>query len=141
MRYQDDETVITIGMSNNEICELYNNLELSISDREPRSSEPDALLMLLPLLIVLSTMLFVLLLFLICVLLLRKRRGISLRDYEGPVDVSREDLIDADGGIAGIEERWLEQAPEDLRRTYRQAKRALSSAFRSAELGNILNFT
>ena len=82
----------------------------------------DALLFLLPLLIVLSTFLFLILLFLVFVILLRRRRGIRLRDGEGPVDLSREDLIDGEGGLEGVESRWLESVTESERRTYLRAK-------------------
>jgi hypothetical protein len=75
------------------------------------SSGPDPLALLLPFLFVLCTLLFVMILFLVCILLLRKRRGIRLRDNDGPVDVSRDDLFnDADGGLLGVEERWLENS-------------------------------
>ncbi|KAI5123572.1 hypothetical protein M0805_003390 [Coniferiporia weirii] len=82
----------------------------------------DALLVLLPLLIVLSSLLFLLLLFLVCVLLLRRRRGIVLRDNDGPIDMSREELIDGEGGFEGVEERWLESVNEETQRSYRRAK-------------------
>lgn len=82
----------------------------------------DALLFLLPLLIVLSTFLFLILLFLVFVILLRRRRGIRLRDGEGPVDLSREDLIDGEGGLEGVESRWLDSVSEPERRTYLRAK-------------------
>jgi len=95
----------------------------------PRSSHypdpnpaPDALLVLLPLLIVLSTFLFLLLVFLICVLLIRRRRGISLHDNVGPVDMSREELIEGEGGFEGVESRWLESVPEHVRRDYVRAR-------------------
>ncbi|KAF5356165.1 hypothetical protein D9756_003809 [Leucocoprinus leucothites] len=89
-------------------------------DRQPQ--QPDALLVLLPLLIVLSTFLFLLLVFLICVLLIRRRRGIVLRDNDGPVDMSREELIEGDGGFDGVEERWLESVNEGVARAYNRAK-------------------
>ncbi|OSD03491.1 SPRY-domain-containing protein [Trametes coccinea BRFM310] len=73
-------------------------------------------------LIVLSTFLFLLLLFLVSVILLRRRRGIMLRDNEGPIDMSREDLIEGEGGFEGVESRWLETVPESERRTYLRAK-------------------
>ena len=76
----------------------------------------DALLVLLPLLIVLSSLLFLLLLFLVCILLLRRRRGISLRDTDGPIDMSREELIDGEGGFEAVEERWLENISEEAQR-------------------------
>lgn len=84
--------------------------------------QPDALLVLLPLLIVLSAFLFLLLLFLICVLLIRRRRGISLRDHDGPTDMSREELIHGEGGFEGVESRWLESVGESARREYLRAK-------------------
>lgn len=89
---------------------------------DPSPQQPDALLVLLPLLIVLSTFLFLLLIFLICVLLIRRRRGIVLRDNDGPVDMSREELIEGDGGFETLEERWLESVDEAVRRAYIRAK-------------------
>jgi hypothetical protein len=89
---------------------------------QPPQGNQDALLVLLPLLIVLSTFLFLLLLFLVCVLLLRKRRGILLRDSDGPVDMGREELIDGEGGFEGVESRWLESVDEETRRSYLKAK-------------------
>ena len=83
---------------------------------------PDALLVLLPLLIVLSTFLFLLITFLICALIVRRRRGITLRDNDGPVDMSREDLIYGDGGFDGVESRWLEGVPDNVKRAYARAK-------------------
>ncbi|KAM6498163.1 Concanavalin A-like lectin/glucanase domain containing protein [Amanita muscaria] len=88
----------------------------------PPSSQPDALLVLLPLLIVLSTFLFLLLVFLVCVIVIRRRRGIRLRDHDGPVDMSREELIESEGGFDAIEARWLESVPDHVRRQYSRAK-------------------
>jgi hypothetical protein len=82
----------------------------------------DALLVLLPLLIVLSTFLFMLLFFLVCVILIRRRRGIVLRDNDGPVDMSREEIIDGEGGFEGVEARWMESVGEPVRRSYLRAK-------------------
>ncbi|KAG9222857.1 hypothetical protein CCMSSC00406_0000454 [Pleurotus cornucopiae] len=91
--------------------------------QEPPPSAPqDALLVLLPLLIVLSTFLFLLLLFLVCVLLMRRRRGIMLREHDGPVDMSREELVEGEGGFEGVESRWLESVGESVRREYLRAK-------------------
>lgn len=93
----------------------------------PTPQQPDALLVLLPLLIVLSTFLLLLLTFLICVLLVRRRRGIILRDSDGPVDMSREELIEGEGGFEGVESRWLEGVAENVRRDYLRAKGVFSS--------------
>jgi hypothetical protein len=83
----------------------------------------DALYILFPLLIVLSTFLFLLLLFLICVIILRRRRGIRLRDHDGPIDMSREDLVEGEGGFETLESRWLEGVSEVEQRMYQRAKR------------------
>ena len=94
----------------------------SSDDSRRREPANDALLVLLPLLIVLSTFLFLLLLFLVCIILLRKRRGIALRDSDGPVDMSRDDLVQGEGGFEGVESRWLESISESARRLYLRAK-------------------
>jgi hypothetical protein len=104
------------------------------TDRPPQEAH-DAVLVLLPLLIVLSTFLFLLLLFLLCLIVLRRRRGISLRDHSGPVDMSREDLVNGDGGFDGVEARWLESVSEDQRRGYLRAKGTVP---RSVSLSNIV---
>ncbi|KAG9050258.1 Rsp5p-dependent ubiquitination, sorting of cargo proteins at the multivesicular body [Tulasnella sp. UAMH 9824] len=88
----------------------------------PTNNSGDPLIVLLPLLIVLSTLLFLLLLFLICILLLRKRRSIVLRDSDGPIDLSREEYLESDGGFEIIETRWLESVSELERTTYRRAQ-------------------
>ena len=92
------------------------------ADAGPKQDGRDALLVLLPLLIVLSTFLFLLLLFLISLVILRRRRGISLGDHNGPVDMSREDLVQGEGGFEGVEARWLESVSENERRNYLRAK-------------------
>jgi hypothetical protein len=99
------------------------------SNHDYRLREPtnDALLVLLPLLIVLSTFLFLLLLFLVCIILLRRRRGITLRDTDGPIDMSRDDLVQGEGGFDGVESRWLESVNDRTRRLYLRAKGALFS--------------
>lgn len=94
----------------------------------------DALYILFPLLIVLSTFLFLLLLFLICVIILRRRRGIMLRDHDGPVDMSREDLVEGEGGFETLESRWLESVSEIEQRMYQRAKRKWSVSLRSRRI-------
>ena len=89
--------------------------------------QPDALLVLLPLLIVLSTFLLLLLLFLVCVLLIRRRRAIVLRDRDGPVDMSREELIEGDGAFRVLEQRWIDSVAEPIARAYNRANGPSSS--------------
>ncbi|KAF8626505.1 hypothetical protein AX15_004811 [Amanita polypyramis BW_CC] len=96
--------------------------DLDAPDSRVPSQQPDALLVLLPLLIVLSTFLFLLLVFLVCILIIRRRRGIILRDSDGPVDMSREELIESEGGFDVVEARWLDSVPDHVRRDYNRAK-------------------
>ena len=97
----------------------------------PDHSPSEALLVLLPLLIVLSTFLFLLLTFLICAIVVRRRRGIALNDNDGPVDMSREELIQGEGGFDGVETRWLETVSETVRRAYNRAKGFIFSLVRN----------
>jgi hypothetical protein len=92
----------------------------------PSYPPTDALFILLPLLIVLSTFLFLLLLFLVCIVLIRRRRGIMLRDNDGPVDMSREELMDSEGVADAFESRWLESVSESERRAHTRARGARS---------------
>lgn len=117
-------THIRNAMARPRIPDTYNR-----DDQLPSSGPRDAFYILLPLLIVLSTFLFLLLLFLICVILLRRRRGIMLRDHDGPVDMSREDLIEGEGGFDGVESRWLESVNEPTRRSYLRAQGTVSPYF------------
>lgn len=108
------------------ISDFFTDLPPLLAEYEPPDGggpqQPDVLLVLLPLLIVLSTFLFLLLVFLVCVLLVRRRRGISLGDNDGPIDMSREELIEGEGGFDGVESRWLESVTEHVRRSYLRAK-------------------
>jgi len=92
--------------------------------REPRLRKPanNALLVLLLLLIVLSTLPFLLLLLLICILLLRRHCRIVLRDNDGPMDMSRDDIVQGEGGFDGVESRWLGNVNDSTRRLYLGAK-------------------
>jgi hypothetical protein len=85
----------------------------------------EALALLLPLLIIVSTLLFLLLLFLVFIILVRRRRSVALRDDDGPVDLSREDEFNAEGGISGLEQRWLDTVDSGQRAGYLRAKGAL----------------
>lgn len=69
-----------------------------------------------------TTLLFLLLLFLVFLIVVRKNRGIVLRDDSGPTNLEMEDELEGDGGIQGIEQRWLEQADETTKIGYMRAK-------------------
>ena len=75
----------------------------------------------MPLLILLSTALFLLLLLLLYVVV-RKKRGVILIEDDGPLDLAREEEREAEGGIAGLESRWLESVDLATRAGYLRAK-------------------
>ena len=89
-----------------------------------QDSKRDMIGILLPILILLSTLLFLLVFFLVFIIILkaRKRRGIALQDTDGPIDLAREEQLEGEGGVAGIESRWLEQQDEAARAGYDRAK-------------------
>lgn len=62
------------------------------------------------------------LLFLAFVILLCRRRRMCSWDGEGPINSTREDLIEGEGGLAGGESNWIEFFSESERRTYLRAK-------------------
>ena len=90
---------------------------------EPFARDP-TLSLLLPLLILLSTLLFLLVFFLIFIIVLKRRRGrgIALTDNDGPIDLAREEELEGEGGLAGIEERWLEQQDDATQAGYERGK-------------------
>lgn len=97
---------------------------------EPAATSPSssnrggnaALYVLLPILIVLSTLLFILLTFLVGLIILKRKSRVRLQDEGGPLDISRNDGVIGEGGIAGVESRWLEQVDGDVREGYRRGK-------------------
>lgn len=80
------------------------------------------ILVLLPLLIVLSTLLFLVLVFLIGIIYVRRRKGIRLVEDGGPLDLSRNDGVIGEGGIAGVEARWLEGVSPEVAEGYKRGK-------------------
>jgi len=96
---------------------------LDSSDKMVAARDP-TLSVLLPILILLSTLLFLLVFFLVFLLILRqrRRRGIALLDSEGPIDLAREEEFEGEGGLAGVEERWLENQDDPTRIGYGKSK-------------------
>uniref|UniRef100_A0A0K3CE77 FGENESH: predicted gene_6.26 protein n=1 Tax=Rhodotorula toruloides TaxID=5286 RepID=A0A0K3CE77_RHOTO len=83
-------------------------------------SDP-TLAILIPLLVVLTLLLF--LIFILTIVLLRRRRGIELTDDgSGPTNLEREDEVDGEGGLEGVEQRWLMSVDEPTRVGYMRAK-------------------
>ncbi|BGP50325.1 Protein ssh4 [Rhodotorula kratochvilovae] len=85
-----------------------------------RSHADHTLAILIPLIVVLSTLLV--LIFLLTVLLLRRRRGIELTDEGGPTNLEREDEVEGEGGLDGVEARWLQTVDEPTKMGYVRAK-------------------
>jgi len=112
-------------MSNNKLTQI-------TTSPPPSSAQDSALALLLPLLVLLSSLLFLLLLFLIFLIVLRRRRShhpsssrrhlLRLSDNDGPLDLSIPDEADIDGGIEGLERRWLDSCSPATRNGYLRAK-------------------
>lgn len=77
---------------------------------------------LLPVFVILSTLLVLLIVFLIGIICSKRRKGIRLVEDGGPLDLSRNDGVIGEGGIEGVESRWLEQVSEDVREGYKRGK-------------------
>ncbi|WVQ83183.1 hypothetical protein IAT38_005322 [Cryptococcus sp. DSM 104549] len=97
----------------------------------PRPQNPDnnseggystVLLVFIPVLIVILTVLVGLVVFLIAVLYMRRKRGIRLTEDGGPLDLSKGDGVIGEGGVEGVESRWLETVDPDVRSAYTRAK-------------------
>jgi hypothetical protein len=95
--------------------------ETLYAHRSDQSSH-EALFVLLPLLVVLSALLVLVLIFLLCALLIRRRRGIILRDQDGPIDMSRQEFMDNQGEVEVFETRWLESVNPSVQRAYIRAR-------------------
>ncbi|EIW71170.1 hypothetical protein TREMEDRAFT_71079 [Tremella mesenterica DSM 1558] len=81
-----------------------------------------ALLIFIPIMVVVLTVLLGLIVFLVAVLFMRKRRGIRLTEDGGPLDLSKSDGVIGEGGVDGVEARWLENVEPDVREAYNRAK-------------------
>lgn len=90
-------------------------------------SRDPTLALLLPLLILLSTLLFLLIFFLVFIIVLKRKRrqGIALQDDNGPLDLAREEELEGEGGLVGVEQRWLEQQDDNTKVGYDRAKSEL----------------
>lgn len=53
---------------------------------------------------------------------MRKKRGIVLRDEGGPLNLEQEDEIEGEGGLDGVEQRWLEGVEEATKTGYLRGK-------------------
>lgn len=99
-------------------------MQLFEANMTTRTGAPSdqTLAVLLPLLILLSSLLFLLLIFLLFIILAKRKRGIVLRDDEGPLDLGREEELEGEGGLDGVEQRWLDTTDDSVRRGYIRAK-------------------
>lgn len=68
------------------------------------------------------TVLIGLICFLVAVILMKRRKGVRLTEDGGPLDLSKGDGVMGEGGVEGVEQRWLETVELDVRDGYRRAK-------------------
>lgn len=83
------------------------------------------LLVFIPVLVVILTVLIGLICFLVAVILMRRKKGVRLTEDGGPLDLSKGDGVIGEGGVEGVEQRWLETVEPDVRDGYRRAKGGL----------------
>ena len=92
------------------------------SRHDNRQGLSTLLLVFLPILVVVLTVLIGMICFLVVVLLMKRRKGISLTEDGGPLDLSKSDGVMGEGGVEGVEARWLETVEPDVKEGYRRAK-------------------
>ncbi|KAK6903609.1 hypothetical protein I203_107114 [Kwoniella mangroviensis CBS 8507] len=80
------------------------------------------LLIFIPVMVVVLTVLLGLVVFLVAVLYMRRRKGIRLTEDGGPLDLSKSDGVIGEGGVEGVESRWLETLDPDVKEAYKRAK-------------------
>nr|XP_031858225.1 uncharacterized protein CI109_006368 [Kwoniella shandongensis]KAA5525297.1 hypothetical protein CI109_006368 [Kwoniella shandongensis] len=79
-------------------------------------------LVFIPFLVVCLTVLLGLVVFLVAVLYMRRKKGIRLTEDGGPLDLSKGDGVIGEGGVEGVESRWLETVDPDVKEAYKRAK-------------------
>nr|XP_019008380.1 endosome protein [Kwoniella pini CBS 10737]OCF47161.1 endosome protein [Kwoniella pini CBS 10737] len=80
------------------------------------------LLIFIPVMVVVLTVLLGLVVFLVAVLYMRRRKGIRLTEDGGPLDLSKSDGVIGEGGVEGVESRWIETLDADVKEAYKRAK-------------------
>jgi hypothetical protein len=82
------------------------------------------LLIFIPIMVVVLTVLLGMVVFLVTVLYLRRKKGIKLTEDGGPLDLGKGngDGVIGEGGVEGVEQRWLDGVDPDVREAYRKAK-------------------
>ncbi|WWC86808.1 uncharacterized protein L201_001687 [Kwoniella dendrophila CBS 6074] len=80
------------------------------------------LLIFIPVMVVVLTVLLGLVVFLVAVLYMRRRKSIRLTEDGGPLDLSKSDGVIGEGGLEGVESRWMETLDPDVKEAYKRAK-------------------
>lgn len=92
------------------------------SDNDNGGGVSALLLVFIPVLVVVLAVLVGMVVFLIAVLYMRRKRGIRLLEDGGPLDLSKGDGVIGEGGVEGVESRWLETVDSEVREAYNRAK-------------------
>lgn len=91
-------------------------------DHYPVDGPSTILIVFIPILVVILTVLLGVLIFLIALLCMRRQNRIRLIEDGGPLDLSKSDGVLGEGGVDGVEARWLETVDPEVREAYRRAK-------------------
>lgn len=98
------------------------DIHMRPSDFDSGDGPSAVLIVFIPILVVVLTVLLGILIFLIALLCMKRQRGIRLAEDGGPLDLSKGDGVMGEGGVEGVEQRWLETCDPDVREAYLRAK-------------------
>lgn len=112
------------------------NIHLRPSEFESGDGPSTVLIVFIPILVVVLTVLLGVLIFLIALLCMKRQKGIRLAEDGGPLDLSKGDGVIGEGGVEGVEQRWLENTDPDVREAYLRAKGESHSSRNGPDLTN-----
>ncbi|BEI84160.1 hypothetical protein CcaverHIS002_0407640 [Cutaneotrichosporon cavernicola] len=98
------------------------DIHMRPSDFDSGDGPSTVLIVFIPILVVALTVLLGILIFLIALLCMKRQRGIRLAEDGGPLDLSKGDGVIGEGGVEGVEQRWLETCNADVREAYLRSK-------------------
>ncbi|GMK59437.1 hypothetical protein CspeluHIS016_0800430 [Cutaneotrichosporon spelunceum] len=98
------------------------DIHMRPSDFDSGDGPSTVLIVFIPILVVALTVLLGILIFLIALLCMKRQRGIRLAEDGGPLDLSKGDGVIGEGGVEGVEQRWLETCDADVREAYLRSK-------------------
>lgn len=107
-------------------AKVVGSIHMRPTEFESGDGPSTVLIVFIPILVVILTVLLGVLIFLIALLCMKRQKGIRLTEDGGPLDLSKGDGVIGEGGVEGVEQRWLETTDPDVREAYLRAKGELN---------------